>query len=512
LQQQQQQQSSNVVVEGVVVEVNPQPNPNLGRSSRASGEQEHVTRASTYLANAFEDPPEEGLAGMVPRNDEERELFELFNTAIGYGLSNEDAVRRMIENYRDGNFTFGHYANLWRGRNAAAARGVNAAAARVEPAPVRPGLGREATGLHLLLWPSSSAPVAKSTAPAGLPPLVLKAKVSGELLDVVVAMSAGERNAECSICFEYLHEQPQGQLCCGPAQRAACGHFFHHACALNLLNSNTRTSRKCPICRASYDRVKPVPQLTADPDGWFAAVDTGGEGYLSRRQVLNVLVAQYPVDLVKLEESFDELWERWDVTESGYLTKAEFVHPERGLLNFVRANLLHEPVVAPASPEPSPSAATHAATGTSSLAQPPSPVPPSPRPVGVRSNEDSNAPRTPSTIMHAYAPPACELPRAHRIVPPHLFHRISPTASFLSRVGEPRGGGCALVRCVRRHAIRHAHTRPDATRPREERAPRNARDCRDRAAALGGAAAGARAGRVARPFRRGARGLHRRRQ
>ena len=311
-----------MVVEGVVVEVNPQPNPNLGRSSRASGEQEHVTRASTYLANAFEDPPaEEGLAGMVPRNDEERELFELFNTAIGYGLSNEDAVRRMIENYRDGNFTFGHYANLWRGRNAAAARGVNAAAARVEPAPVRPGLGREATGLHLLLWPSSSAPVAKSTAPAGLPPLVLKAKVSGELLDVVVAMSAGERNAECSICFEYLHEQPQGQLCCGLAQRAACGHFFHHACALNLLNSNTRTSRKCPICRASYDRVKPVPQLTADPDGWFAAVDTGGEGYLSRRQVLNVLVAQYPVDLVKLEESFDELWERWDVTESGYLTK-----------------------------------------------------------------------------------------------------------------------------------------------------------------------------------------------
>ena len=191
-----------------------------------------------------------------------------------------------------------------------------------------------------------------------LPPLVPKAQVSGELLDVVVAMSAGQRNAECCICFEYLHEQPQGQLCCGPAQRAACSHFFHHACALNLLNSNTRNSRQCPVCRASYDRVKPVPQLTADPDGWFAAVDTGGEGYLSRREVLNVLVAQYPVDMEKLEKSFDALWKRWDVTGSGYLTKAEFVHPERGLLNFVRANLLHEPVVAPPSPEPSPSDAT----------------------------------------------------------------------------------------------------------------------------------------------------------
>ena len=101
-----------------------------------------------------------------------------------------------------------------------------------------------------------------------------------------------------------------------------------------------------------------MPQLTADPDGWFAAVDTGGEGYLSRREVLNVLVAQYPVDMEKLEKSFDALWKRWDVTGSGYLTKAEFVHPERGLLNFVRANLLHEPVVAPPSPEPSPSDAT----------------------------------------------------------------------------------------------------------------------------------------------------------
>ena len=394
-----------------------------------------------------------GLSPPTARDAEERELFELFNTAIGYGLSNEDAVRRMIENYRAGNYSFDHYANLWRGRNANAARGVNAAADRQETAPVRPGMAREATGLHQLAtgvhlareatglhpWPappgaaadaiatrtaapppatSNSAPVATSPAAQGsgqwsmdysglyeslrldggdqgegpgthmdLPPLVPKAQVSGELLDVVVAMSAGQRNAECCICFEYLHEQPQGQLCCGPAQRAACSHFFHHACALNLLNSNTRTSRQCPVCRASYDRVKPVPQLTADPDGWFAAVDTGGEGYLSRREVLNVLVAQYPVDMEKLEKSFDALWKRWDVTGSGYLTKAEFVHPERGLLNFVRANLLHEPVVAPPSPEPSPSDATHAATGAPSVARQPSP-----RPAGMRSKEASNAP------------------------------------------------------------------------------------------------------------------------
>ena len=260
-----------------------------------------------------------------------------------------------------------------------------------------------------------------------LPPLVPKAQVSGELLDVVVAMSAGQRNAECCICFEYLHEQPQGQLCCGPAQRAACSHFFHHACALNLLNSNTRTSRQCPVCRASYDRVKPVPQLTADPDGWFAAVDTGGEGYLSRREVLNVLVAQYPVDMEKLEKSFDTLWKRWDVTGSGYLTKAEFVHPERGLLNFVRANLLHEPVVAPPSPEPSPSDATHTATGAPSVARQPSPATPSPRPAGMqRGLERPPARPRPSCMPTRHLPVSSRAPIAlsYRIVPPHPSHRI----------------------------------------------------------------------------------------
>ena len=471
---------SSVVVEGVVVEMDEQQRPRRVSSRLRRGlsggswarppegwppEQQQQRRdgrrdssLTSMLQRGLSGATTLRSAGYWARDAEERELFELFNTAIGYGLSNEDAVRRMIENYRAGNYSFDHYANLWRGRNADAARGVNAAADRLETAPVRPGMAREATGLHQLAtgvhlareatglhpWPappgaaadaiatrtappppatSNSAPVATSPAAQGsgqwsmdysglyeslrldggdqgegpgthmdLPPLVPKAQVSGELLDVVVAMSAGQRNAECCICFEYLHEQPQGQLCCGPAQRAACSHFFHHACALNLLNSNTRNSRQCPVCRASYDRVKPVPQLTADPDGWFAAVDTGGEGYLSRREVLNVLVAQYPVDMEKLEKSFDALWKRWDVTGSGYLTKAEFVHPERGLLNFVRANLLHEPVVAPPSPEPSPSDATHAATGAPSVARQPSPATPSPRPAGMRSKEASNAP------------------------------------------------------------------------------------------------------------------------
>jgi hypothetical protein len=41
------------------------------------------------------------------------------------------------------------------------------------------------------------------------------------------------------------------------------------------------------------------------------------------------------------------LEQRWDVGQTGFITKHEFVHPERGLLNFVRANLLHEATIAP---------------------------------------------------------------------------------------------------------------------------------------------------------------------
>ena len=62
------------------------------------------------------------------RNEEEAQLFELFDAAIVNGLADEDAVTRMIDNYRSGRFGRQHYMNLWQGRIQDAVSGVNVAA------------------------------------------------------------------------------------------------------------------------------------------------------------------------------------------------------------------------------------------------------------------------------------------------------------------------------------------------------------------------------------------------
>jgi len=38
------------------------------------------------------------------------------------------------------------------------------------------------------------------------------------------------------------------------------------------------------------------------------------------------------------------LWERWDMDGTGYVSKDEFLHPEQGLMRFVRTTLLRENV------------------------------------------------------------------------------------------------------------------------------------------------------------------------
>ena len=56
----------------------------------------------------------------------------------------------------------------------------------------------------------------------------------------------------------------------------------------------------------------------------------------SDAQVSSVLIAQFPIDHTKLEEHFDNLFfARWDVDGTGFISREEFLHPERGLLNFV---------------------------------------------------------------------------------------------------------------------------------------------------------------------------------
>jgi hypothetical protein len=138
-----------------------------------------------------------------------------------------------------------------------------------------------------------------------LPALVPAAKADAELQRVLDAMSAGERNAECCICFEPLNQGAQAMLT--TQGRPACAHFFHASCAHALRQSSA--SSCCPICRAVCDGVRLVPTVSDDPSGWFFCVDVTGEGYLTKREVLNVLVAQFAVDAALLEAHFDVLFE-----------------------------------------------------------------------------------------------------------------------------------------------------------------------------------------------------------
>ena len=101
-----------------------------------------------------------------------------------------------------------------------------------------------------------------------------------------------------------------------------------------------RNAKTCPQCRAPIDGLVTVPSIADDPERWFFCVDADGNGRLSRQQVVNILVRQFPIDSATLEQWLPTLWERWDPSGTGHITKDEFLNPEQGLMRFVRTTLL----------------------------------------------------------------------------------------------------------------------------------------------------------------------------
>ena len=239
---------------------------------------------------------------------------------------------------------------LWR-------RGWDAGCCRPCPGPiqfaVRTGLDREPYHAPPLL-PAPAPRVVVTGSPLAPPPLQLAPlpphPSDAGLIQVADSMlsSLAVAHAECCICLEPLHTEPLATLTRG--QRNACPHYLHARCAEELFRSESLTwageatpfHGRCPICREHIDGIARVPTLSEDVDRWFFCVDAEGDGRLSRQQVLDVLVAQFPIDHAKLEEAMPTLWERWDVDGSGYISKAELLDPDRGLMRFVRTALLRE--------------------------------------------------------------------------------------------------------------------------------------------------------------------------
>ena len=156
----------------------------------------------------------------------------------------------------------------------------------------------------------------------------------------VASVSIAEQHAECAVCFDSLYTQPcaffqrRAENCAGKVQRV-CPHLMHELCAYSL------PQKTCPLCRAAYDNVAIMPSIEEDPDGWFSAVDMKGEGKLSRQQLVDSFVSAFPLNVKSAEGALNAEWTRWDPMESGYVTKDAIFDPRRGLLGFVRNQLLN---------------------------------------------------------------------------------------------------------------------------------------------------------------------------
>ena len=101
-----------------------------------------------------------------------------------------------------------------------------------------------------------------------LPIVARKARVTDpELRAVLGDLSAGEKHAECCICFEPLCDAKAAALMTAQKTRA-CAHYFHAHCAHDLMRSQLKT---CPVCRTPVADVLEIPTVTEDPGGWVRA-------------------------------------------------------------------------------------------------------------------------------------------------------------------------------------------------------------------------------------------------
>lgn len=180
--------------------------------------------------------------------------------------------------------------------------------------------------------PPSKAPVASAANSRPIPP----SPPNGIPVSGVVLASLAIDNAECPICYDDMASKPTAVLLSSQGNnKRSCRHFLHHDCANMLLKANRLN---CPICRATYSSVFPVPDFNTDPKGWFACVDFDQSNSLSKTEVLEVLKALLPLNVDALEKSIDNLWKQWDKDQSGEIDFEELCNPKTGLFVYVRNN------------------------------------------------------------------------------------------------------------------------------------------------------------------------------
>ncbi len=205
-------------------------------------------------------------------------------------------------------------------------------AAAFNPSPYNPGSGAYVPGVAASF---PSPPYAAATPVYNnKPPAVTSSAPSAPAFgfkDAVIGAEVAAEHAECAICFEKLHSMQLGAAFKGHGR--SCKHLLHMVCFSDWIRSNT----SCPICRAPIDRIVPVPNPDADPLGWFHIVDYDGSKRLTKGELLEILQAQFPLDMKEAEKLVKgKEWQNWDPDNSGEIDYAELIEPRRGLLRYVR--------------------------------------------------------------------------------------------------------------------------------------------------------------------------------
>jgi len=128
-----------------------------------------------------------------------------------------------------------------------------------------------------------------------------------------------EEHAECAICFDPLCAEQCSYFVDG-AGRRVCLHYFHERCAADL------PKKECPLCRAAYSAMRPVPSIDEDARKWFECVDADGNGSLNQVELLEALKTQLPVDWARLEKQMiPGQWGQFDPDGDGNITFDELI-------------------------------------------------------------------------------------------------------------------------------------------------------------------------------------------
>eukprot|EP00927_Polykrikos_kofoidii_P066217 TRINITY_DN61857_c0_g1_i1.p1 TRINITY_DN61857_c0_g1~~TRINITY_DN61857_c0_g1_i1.p1 ORF type:complete len:537 (+),score=70.58 TRINITY_DN61857_c0_g1_i1:67-1611(+) len=109
---------------------------------------------------------------------------------------------------------------------------------------------------------------------------------------------------QCAACLQPLAAQALGVCLDGNGHRV-CSHYFHLACLRRVL------PRRCPQCRASFERSVILPNIMQDPAAWSRVVAAGGGKMPTKREVLAAYKAMLLVPSEEVEDLLSD-WPGWN--------------------------------------------------------------------------------------------------------------------------------------------------------------------------------------------------------